>query len=250
MAFSVFGSSCRGSAVSTSSAESMNWPRLRPIQLSLGVQLNAQRIYLDVPLTDVNDRIRYRLICRGGSNRYLEEVERETDVSSYVNELLCILNEGEKESDNSLLAEDDRSPVHTRGHFSQNSLLGACGEYPEYGLVRRFRLRGFELKLALSNLVVAPGNETPVGAANSENRADVQYAVMTVSVEPNPAVKTARPEQPGYIDPRGEVEACATIKRGNEPRMCRDFKTSAWEKCPPGWEFLEYPEKQENHGKS
>ena len=114
-----------------------------------------------------------------------------------------------------LLAEDHSPVWHTRGQFHASDLEGACGDYPEYGRVRHFRLRGFELTLRAAEVVATQG--TPL------------RLTLGVSLEPNASIVSPVAEQPGYLRPRpGRSEL---VLRGYDRRMCRTPETFSWEAC-------------------
>ena len=209
-----------------------DWPEIPEFTRSVVIQVDASRIDVDIPLSDVNGIIRYRLICRGGSEAYLDYVSERAGVSGYTPWLTCILNVGNQETDGSLLSEDESSAYFSRGHFSRRDLMGACGRYPEYGLTRHFRLRGMELELSFSDLTRGRGP----GLATDEP----DSALLNISVRRDPSAQTAKAEQPGYLRPSGTVGSCRTVQRGNSQRMCRNAVTSAWMQCPAGWENRRY----------
>lgn len=136
---------------------SERWPAVRQAQATFDITWNAPRIDIDFPVFDESGNTAYRLICRGGTDQaYLDALSEGPNGINYVGPLTCILNEGNRETEATLLAENDWRPWHSRGQFSLPQLIGACGAYPEHGKVRSFRLRGFELKLDLSDTSAAP----------------------------------------------------------------------------------------------
>lgn len=207
------------------------WPEMREFALRAAVRLDVPRVDIDVPFYDRGGAVRYRLICRGGSQAHLDDVSERTGTAGYLPDLTCILNAGDRESDASLLSEDESAAYYSRGRFALSELAGACARYPEYGLVRHFRLRGMELELSVSGLAIAAS-----GAAAGRPA----HALLGVSVRRDPSARTAKAEQPGYLRPGGTA-ACRTVRRGNGPRMCRDAATSSWTQCSPAWEYVPYP---------
>jgi hypothetical protein len=210
-------------AVAPAAGPGAGWPEIREMSLTRDIRFDDGRIDLDVPLRDRSGAIRYRLICRGGSAAYLDRVSERTGTAGYIPDLTCILNAGDRETDSSLLSEDESAAYYSRGHFVSNELLGACAAYPEYGLTRHFRLRGMELRLSVSNLTVGPGARRPADAR------------LSVSVRRDPSARTAKAEQPGYLRPDGTQSSCHIVRRGNTPRMCRSPETSSWAPCTPEW---------------
>ena len=96
-------------------------------------------------------------------------------------------------------------------------LLGQCASYPEYGVHRTFRLRGLRLELTASDI-------------KSTSQGRVESLVFTVGVRPDPSAVLEQAAQPGYLHPKGK---CRPIKKGNEPRRCRDFENlgGSWTEC-------------------
>ncbi len=233
LALSLIGLGASDNADSVAPSTNVDeWPEVREFLLKTGIQLSATRIDLDLPIYDQAGGIRYRLICRGGNEAYLDRVSERTGTAGYLPNLTCILNVGDQETDASLLSEDESAAYYSRGRFVLSDLVGACAHYPEYGLVRHFRLRGMELTLSLSDLTMeatsARGTNVPV------------YALLSVSVRRDPSALTAKAEQPGYLRPDGTEAGCRIVRRGNNQRMCRNAVTSAWEQCPARWEFRRF----------
>jgi hypothetical protein len=164
-------------------------------------------------LRDVNGTVRYLFLCRAGTDEYLQKHSHHI---TSVGPLFCRLSEGTKEVEFSLLSEDDSAPWHSRGQYDFASLLGDCGKYPEYGRVRHFRLRGFELTLSATEIVI-------------DDRDQIVSLRMRVSLRRDDKITSKQAEQPGYLPPRND---CKTIRKGNEPRMCRYPDTGyIWEEC-------------------
>jgi hypothetical protein len=115
-----------------------------PLRKSFEVDLQQDRILIDLPLATETGDTPYLFWCRGGNPELLNEMSDRGHIN-YVPPLMCVLNEGGDRSESSLLAEDDVAPWHTPGKFHLEELVGACGDYPEFGRKRTFRLRGFVL---------------------------------------------------------------------------------------------------------
>ena len=173
------------------------WPEIQDVDVSAGMDWSARRIYLDVPLLDRSGEVRYRLVCRGGSEEYLDALMDRIDIN-YVGPLLCILNEGSQEAEASLLSEDDSAAWFSRGQFRSRDIVGNCGNYPEFGRVRHFRLRGFELTME----VVSP--EVEAGK--------VRWLTFRVRVRSDPEATTAWAEPVPFPDPRSGGGKCGPPK--------------------------------------
>jgi hypothetical protein len=196
------------------------WPAVTPVNQSFEVNLAAGLVAFDLPINSVKGLVLYRLFCRGGSEKALDE-RGERDRVNWVGPLMCVLNRGNgPPSEDSLLAEDDSPPWHTRGEFTGSDLVGTCGAYPEFGLNRSFRLRGFVLRLAVKTL--------QVGFDGSPRR-----FTLAVSVDRDPTAKLAQTERPNYLPPRFGL--CDVVQKGREPRTCRistGLNIDSWGPCP------------------
>ena len=203
----VFALSC------TSLAAESTWPKMKEFDDSFVVDTREEGTEFIKPLCDVNGTVRYVFLCRAGTDGYLDKHSHDI---TFVGPLFCRLSEGAKEVEFSLLAEDDSAPWHSRGQYDFRSLLGDCGKYPEYGRVRHFRLRGFELTLSVTDVV--PSDHDQLVSLR-----------MNVSLRRHDRITSKQAEQPGYLPPDNN---CKTIKKGNLPRMCRYPDTGyIWEKC-------------------
>jgi len=197
------------------------WPAVKPVTQSFEVDLGAAVVAFDLPIKSVEGRVLYRLFCRGGGSAEALDELGEGDGVNWVGPLMCVLNQGNgPPSEDSLLAEDDSPPWHIRGQFIGSDLVGACGAYPEFGLNRSFRLRGFVLRLGVKNLVRGRG-----GSPGRFN--------LAVSVEQDSTAKSARAERPNYLQPA--LGKCDVVRRGHDPRMCRigtGPTAGSWAPCP------------------
>ncbi len=215
------------------------WPAMREFELSMGISFLSHRNDVEVPLYDVEGRIRYRFICRGDDRevdeataRRLREQGQDVRGDSLVPwwPLTCVLiPEGGRT--NLLDSDGSNGPYQTRGRIAGEDLVGACADYPEYGRVRHFRLRGFELTVSFSD--IEPSSPKPDRA---------EYAIMHLALKRRPKARTAWAEQSGYLSPRRAAylfheRRCMKVHRGNEQRMCRNAASFSWEECMAGSEF-------------
>jgi len=200
-------------------AAEVQWPEMREFEADFVVNTSAEKIEFIRPLYDVNGTVRYLFVCRGGSTEYLDKLSDQTN-RNYVGPFGCRLSEGDKEVEDSLLSEDDSAPWYSRGQFhSYDEVIKDCGDYPEYGRVRHFRLRGFELSLSAIDPVY-----------NNHNQ--LESFNMKVSLRRNDKITSAQAEQPGYLTPYKQGMSCKKIAKGNEPKMCRNWKKGgSYEPC-------------------
>jgi hypothetical protein len=197
------------------SAHATPWPQMADFEMRVGVDTSASEINISVPLRDTRGQVRYLLVCRGGKQDRMDAVSMAKNIN-YVPPLMCILNDGNIESEQSLLSEDDSPAWHSRGMFQWADLVGTCGAYPEFGRVRHFRLRGFRLTLEARDVVEKnsiPSSFTFHVRLVRDSKADSPIA-----------------ERPGFLLPS---DNCHPVRRGKEPRMCRNWVTNvgSYEPC-------------------
>ena len=211
-----------------------DWPRMPAFAASWTVKFDGSPIDINVPLRDAHGKVRYRFICRGGSVDYLDAIESAVFVHE---DPICILSPGAVESEASLFSEDDSAAYFSRGALEEETLVGACAAYPEYGQIRHFRLRGFILTLSVREIRM---RATPVAASASNKGGRITTASIGLSLRADPTARTAIAEPPGYLDPKGNPAACRTIRKGMKPRMCRNPVTFSWQRCPKGFEYKRF----------
>ena len=140
------------------------WPEMAEFSAKVGIETSARSIFLEIPLIDLHGQTQYHFICIGGSEKYLDQLGDNSNIN-YVRPLACRLVDGTTDpvkSEESLLSEDDSAYWFSRGQIHQFSeLTGSCAKYPEYGALRHFRLRGFDLTLVFGDVEVdKAGNPT------------------------------------------------------------------------------------------
>ena len=199
------------------------WPTMQEFSAKVGIETSAERIFFEIPLIDVQGQTQYNFICVGGTDKYLDQLSDSSNVN-YVGPLACQLVEGKWDpvkSEGSLLSEDESPYWFSRGRLDNfRELTGSCGRYPEYGALRHFRLRGFELTLNFGDVEVdKAGNPT--------------YFTLRVSLRRDSKITSPQAEQTGYLTPHKVGFSCGKVLKGNEPRMCRDFKNlgGSWTEC-------------------
>jgi len=111
---------------------------------------DARRAGLSLEILGIDGDALYRLDCH--TWRY--EQDRDFDYSGDFECRLVPLYG--KEMYSTLLTDNPRQSRdwESRGRFLVQELRGRCADYPEYGRVRTFRLRGMRLRLELSNVRV------------------------------------------------------------------------------------------------
>ncbi len=192
-----------------------DWPVITDLDTTVTINTSAEKISYKFSMKDQSGKILYSLFCYGGSTEYLDNLS-DSSGSNFVGPLCFLLAIGEKKyADESLLCEDGSAPWYSRGQINDyKQLVGACGQYPEYGCLRHFRLRGFVLTLHFINIVLDK-DESPV-------KFDVK-----ITAHPDKNISSSIAEQTGYLSPFKKGCSCEIILKGNEPRMFRD-KNGSW----------------------
>ena len=198
------------------------WPEMAEFSAEFGVETSAERILFKIQLIDVNGQTRYTFICIGGSEKYLDHLS-DTSGTSYVGPLACGLVQGQAEQiGESLLSEDDSAHWYSRRTDSQLPRANRIvREVP--GIWRAASLpdrEAFELTLYFGDVEVdKTGNPT--------------YFTLTVSLRRDASITSPQAEQPGYLTPYKVGFSCDKVLKGNEPRMCRDWKNlgGSWTEC-------------------
>jgi hypothetical protein len=196
----------------------IKWPMMKEIAVIFPVNLTAQKVEIDFPLSDNAGKVQYLFWCRGGSDQYLATQTVGEDF--LVGPFSCGLKTGDKNSGRNLLGEDDSPLWHTRAQYRYDQLTGKCGDYPEFGRVRTFRLRGFRLTLTASDVKVKPPSE-------------VTYFRLGVFLKTDESATGSIAQRPDFLSPYGQGRSCETILKGKDPRFCRDWenKGGSWGSC-------------------
>lgn len=205
-------------ATQTSGAQPVDWPKLREFTKEFDIDLRAPKTLVDVKLLDVAGKPTYRLVCFAGN----QQANTDGGGFIYTGGLQCGLGLIGTPIpfilENRSLLAGNVAAYYSRGTFHAEELMGECVKHPEYGAVRNFRLRRFELELRLEDLHFVPTNRTEnaadweeARAANANRdwyplgRAKLAVRVSSDSRATGPDVKLTGP----YPFPGGAYAACA-----------------------------------------
>jgi len=164
------------------------WPNVVGMKKSVDFPV-AKNAIVELPVLGTQGRPLYVLECRGRGINIDRDFEYTGDFECRLKSLYTI------DRYSTLLTEDplqERS-WESRGRFLSEELTAGCSEYPEYGRLRHFRLRGMTLTLELSQMsfedLPRPGDQ---------ERAKLLSAFrLTVVVQPDPdALSTIAEEAP------------------------------------------------------
>lgn len=133
-------------------------------------------------------------------------------------------------SDSSLLSSNpQRTDVVGRAIFAASDLRGECGNYPSYGRVRHFLLRGMRLTISVKDPTFVPRPRSGDGGDAHSTGYLIKSFRLDVSVTPDPAALSAVAEPAAYryppvITKAGHyVEECrAKPKRAHIPGLGLD----------------------------
>jgi hypothetical protein len=133
----------------------------------------------------------------------------ETDLDfSYSGDFECRLNSTERAADFgvSTLLTDNPRPTRdweSRGRFLLDEVIDACGDYPEYGRLRHFKLRGMQIGLEVSDLDPVEHPRDGVSKFKSFR--------FKVQVTPDATATSSIAERPAYLDPLQPTSAGASL---------------------------------------
>jgi hypothetical protein len=109
----------------------------------------------------------------------------------------------------------------SRGRAFVEELFGKCGDYPEYGKVRHFKLRRMRITFTFSNVVVRDNLLSKSQPA--ENSASLRSFRFDVEVKPDPTATSAIAQpvtylEPPYMHPDSQTDrrrVCDVVKKIN-----------------------------------
>ncbi len=153
----------------------------------------------------------YLFVCRTGEDTAVPNIV-------YTNDLDCRLipaRLGEIE-ENLLVEEPKEKAWFSRAHMIAQQLFGECADYPEYGKLRHFMLRGMRLTIEFFDVEFA-ATPPPVDGPPS---ARLRSYKLRLTVVPDRTARRAIAERSGYLDPlrRGQLptRSCAVVQKGRE----------------------------------
>jgi len=187
-----------------------DWPIIRPFHFKTRVNTIARKIFFSIPIYNTDGNVEYTFACHGGSEDYLDSLEKKLG-ECIVSPMCFFLSKGSKKTTGCLLAEDAVASWHTRAQVRYTSLLGPCGDYPEFGKLRHFKVMAMQITVEFSNIQIDPAGK-------------VTSLDISVSGHRDSSVTSSYAERPGYLPPTGD---CTTILKGAEPRMFRN-KAGSW----------------------
>lgn len=188
------------------------WPAVKPLDEIYDFE-EADHAKLRLQILGADDRPLYLLACQG------REVEAGDDFE-YSGDFECRLTSlYSKDRFSTLFTENPKQQKdwESRGRFFSEELVGNCAEYPEYGRVRNFRLRGMAIRLELSDLVFQRGRRL----GDTWDSTLIRSFRFRVVVQPDRSALSAIAKRiafppPPYLYP----------EKDGSPLDCREFQKS------------------------
>src|SRR5215831_15706624 len=133
------------------------WPVMRDVHKVFDFP-DARTAAVELDLVDEGGRAVYRLECHS----WAFGLHQRNPVFDYSGDFECRLSPLYEPTRYSTLLTDDPHPTadwESRARFLVPELMGACADYPEYGRLRMFRLRGMRLTLEVRDVKLRRNNE-------------------------------------------------------------------------------------------
>ena len=197
----------------TSLFSRIKWPEILPIMKTIHF-VDHQEGAARLKVVGKNSTPLYLLEC------YLNAYDHEDRNFDYSGDFECRFTSLYDDSHgHSTLLIEDPYPTRdwqSRGRFLIEELKGKCAEYPEYGRIRHFRLRGMNLMLEIKAFKIKPGSS----AENSPwNRDRIKELELYVTITPDAKALSEIAEPTKYIrlpsahpeDPNDLLQNCDKV---------------------------------------
>jgi len=169
-----------------------SWPEVTPVEKDFQID-SISDAYVSFEVTGKNAEILYRFECATPNVASKRKIQFD-----YMGGFECRLWSPADETRSTLLIENSHdNDWQSRGRFAAYEVVGSCAEYPEFGRIRHFRLRGMLLTLTLNHIRLAPPTTTAKGKVGWEF---VSFH-LRVSVRSDPSAKSAICEPPNVMEP-------------------------------------------------
>lgn len=186
------------------------WPDITPVRGSIYFP-ESSKAGTEIDILNSEGKTLYILSCHNG--------DYENQDFNYSGDLHCRLTPTYSQIVYSTLLTETPNQTNdwdNRGRFLANELIGICGDYPEYGRVRHFRLRGMKVTLNLSELAFEL-YETP--SVSNANRLESFRLAFEVESDPTAVSEIAeqvpfeRPPLAHPEDPSNRLLNCKDVIR-------------------------------------
>ena len=174
-------------------AEKEIWPEVVPLQKSVYFA-DAHRAEAKFTVTGTDETPLYLIEC----HTWEYEGDRDFD---YSGDFECRLKSLYSKDTYSTLFTDNPKQSRdweSRARFLAEELVGKCGDYPEYGRVRHFRLRGMKITLTMDDLRFKVSNGSD---AAKQQRPQLDSFLFGLQVESDPSALSAIAEPVPFAEP-------------------------------------------------
>lgn len=180
-------------------AESNSWPTIRPLARTYRFN-SIQEAKLKTIIRRQDGKPEYILEC------HAYPVAPRAEDFVYSGDFECRLHSYDnKDSESTLLTElpDATRDWESRGRFLAEQLVAPCDQYEDLGRRRSFQLRGFRLKLNLSNIAFDNDHRSLFGGAPA-----LRSFELSVVVESDPAATSSIASTPSFPPLNSLPEPC------------------------------------------
>jgi hypothetical protein len=153
------------------------WPKVQTTKKTICLA-NRKKESARLLIRSENGKPLYLLECR------INAYDHQDPNFDYSGDFECRLTSlYSKESISTLLTEEEHPTRdwQSRGRFLLEELAGKCADYPEYGKVRHFRLRGMELTIAVEAYTTEEGSAAKNGPWHRDR---IEKMRFTIKVTP------------------------------------------------------------------
>lgn len=211
----VFLTAISASKTLRDSADHWHWPQVIPLERVFDIR-DVPNADIELQINGTDDKPLYSLVCLG-----LQASKKSKIDFDWSADFECRLSSLYSKNDyGTLLTYDPRETRdwESRGGFMPDQIMGVCANYPEYGDIRHFRLRGIELTLSLSDVHLAIG-QRPTGKGTTVAAQLFKSFRLTVNVKQDPAAFSTIAGPVPYAEPKSVLgkgngilnHSCGTI---------------------------------------
>lgn len=169
------------------------WPQISPVKKSFYFKESSAK-EAKLKIVGLNGQSLYLLECYLGHHE-----DPDFDYSGDFECRLTPLYSKENEVYSTLLTDDPKQSRdwESRGRFLVEEIMGKCAEYPEYGILRHFRLRGMTLTLHIKEFNLEPIS----GDMNVKKKPIIRDLNLDVIVTPDQNALSTIAEKVKYVEP-------------------------------------------------
>jgi hypothetical protein len=203
------------------------WPQVKPLHESFYFR-NAWHASATLLIKGANGVPLYRLQCYGEqAKRSPSDLQLHAE-ALYSGEFDCHLYSFPDPTASDTLLTDITLPggeSYSRAVINAAELVGACGNYPEYGLVRHFRLRGMRITFTYSD-VRTKEELTSIGAPYPPGTPRIDVPELTsfrfsVDIAPDPTAVSTIAEPVPFAPPPPKKTANPYVNLPNCEKVIR-----------------------------